>query len=96
MNKQDLIDAIAEAASITKVAAEQALNTFTGTVTETLKTGGKVAIAGFGSFEPSQRSARTGRNPQTGEPIEIAASTVAKFKAGKALKDAINLKDNAS
>ncbi|MCH9770638.1 MAG: HU family DNA-binding protein [Gammaproteobacteria bacterium] len=93
MNKQDLIDAIAQAADISKSAAEVALNTFTDSVTETLVNGGKVAILGFGSFETSNRAARTGHNPQTGQKMQIPASTVAKFKAGKKLKDAVNHKD---
>ena len=90
MNKQEMINAMAEAAEISKAAAERALNTFTDSVTTTLKDGGKVAIAGFGSWETSERAAREGRNPQTGEKLTINASTAAKFKAAKALKDALN------
>ena len=90
MNKQDLIDTIAAKAGITKTAAETALNTVTETITTCLSDGGRVAIMGFGSWETGHRPARTGRNPQTGAPIEIAATNVAKFKAGKALKDALN------
>jgi len=90
MNKHELIDVIAASADITKVAAEKALNTFTETVTNTLKEKGKVSIAGFGSFETSERSAREGINPQTRQPISIPASTVAKFKASKSLKEAVN------
>ena len=90
MNKQDMITAMAEAAEISKAAAERALNTFTESVTATLKERGKVAIAGFGSWETSERPERVGRNPQTGESMTIAASTAAKFKPAKALKDTIN------
>ena len=90
MNKQDMIDVIATSADITKAAAEKALNSFTETVTGVLKEKGKVSLAGFGSFETSERSAREGINPQTRQPISIPASTVAKFKASKALKEAIN------
>ena len=90
MNKHDIIDVIAEAADISKASAEKALNAFTGAVVSSLKDGQKVAILGFGSFEASHRAARAGRNPQTGETIQIAASVVAKFKAGKALKESIN------
>jgi DNA-binding protein HU-beta len=91
MNKQDLIDTIAAEAGITKTAAEAALNAFTGSVTATLQEGGRVAIMGFGSWETANRPARTGRNPQTGAPINIAAATVAKFRSGKALKEALNI-----
>ena len=90
MNKQDLIDAMAAEAGITKTAAETALNAFTGSVTTCLRNGGRVAVMGFGAWESGHRPARTGRNPQTGAPIEIAATNVAKFKPGKALKDALN------
>lgn len=90
MNKQDLIDAMAEAADISKSAAETALNTFTDRVVDTLADGGKVSIIGFGNWETSQRAARTGRNPQTGEEIQIAAATVPKFKPGKKFKEAVN------
>ena len=93
MNKQDLIDLIASSADITKVAAEKALTTFTESITGTLKEKGKVSIAGFGSFETSERAARDGVNPQTLKPISIPAATVAKFKASKALKEAINERD---
>lgn len=90
MNKQDLIDTMATEAGITKTAAETALNAFTNSVTNCLCEGGSVAVMGFGKWESGHRPARTGRNPQTGAAIEIAASNVAKFKAGKALKDALN------
>lgn len=90
MNKQDLITAISDAAEITKAAAEKALNAFMDSVTTALKKKDKVALPGFGSWEVSKRAARTGRNPQTGAEIKIAAANVPKFKAGKGLKDAVN------
>ena len=90
MNKSDLIDAMAADAGISKVAAKAALESFTGNVTSALKGGSKVALVGFGTFQVKDRAARTGRNPQTGEPIQIKASRVPGFKAGKALKDAVN------
>lgn len=90
MNKQELIDAMAEAATITKAAAEAAFNSFIGSIENTLAQGEKVSIIGFGSFETAVRAARVGRNPQTGAEINIPESTVAKFKAGKKLKDAVN------
>ena len=90
MNKTELIAAVAENAGLSKKDAEKAVKAFTDTVTEELKTGGKVQIVGFGTFEVSERAAREGRNPHTGEAMPIAASKAPKFKAGKALKDAIN------
>lgn len=90
MNKHDLIDVIAASADITKAAAEKAVNAFTESVTNTLKEKGKVSIAGFGSFETSERAAREGINPQNGQPIAIPAKTMAKFKASKVLKEAVN------
>jgi DNA-binding protein HU-beta len=90
MNKGDLINAIAEGANISKAQAGEALESFINSVTNTLKSDKKVAIAGFGTFSASKRAARTGRNPQTGESIQISAKTVAKFKAGKGLSDALN------
>lgn len=90
MNKQDLIDLMADAASISKAAAERALNACTEAITDQLSQGNEVVLVGFGSWSTSQRAARTGRNPQTGEPLQIPASVVAKFKAGKKLKDAVN------
>ena len=90
MNKVELVTAIAEKSELTKVDAEKALKAFIDTVTEELKNKGKVQLVGFGTFETSERAARTGRNPQTGETIEIKASTSPKFKAGKALKDIVN------
>lgn len=90
MNRQDLVDLIASQADISKAAAETALTTFFDAVTDTLAKGGKVAIVNFGSFETSKRAARTGRNPRTGVEMKIPASTIARFKAGKRLKDAVN------
>ncbi|OGO94528.1 MAG: DNA-binding protein HU [Coxiella sp. RIFCSPHIGHO2_12_FULL_42_15] len=90
MNKQDIIDTMAGAANISKAAAERALNAFTDAVTSGLTQGDEVVLVGFGTWTTSQRSARTGRNPQTGAAIKIPSSTVAKFKAGKKLKDAVN------
>ena len=90
MNKSDLIDAMAADAGISKAAAKAALESFMGNVTDTLKGGGKVALVGFGTFSVSARSARTGRNQQTGAEIQIAAKNVAKFKAGAGLNDAVN------
>ncbi|MDR2938286.1 MAG: HU family DNA-binding protein [Prevotellaceae bacterium] len=85
MNKAELIDAIADKADLTKVAAKAALDAFTEVVAKAMKKGDKVALVGFGTFSVSQRSARTGRNPRTGEPIKIKAKKVAKFKAGSEL-----------
>jgi DNA-binding protein HU-beta len=93
MNKQDLIDIMADTADISKAAAERALNAFTDTVTNQLSGGKEVVLVGFGTWSTSQRAARAGRNPQTGETIAIPASVVAKFKAGKKLKDAVNKED---
>lgn len=90
MNKTELISAMSEKSELTKVDTEKALKAFIDTVTEELKNKGKVQLVGFGTFETSERAARTGRNPQTGETIEIKASTSPKFKAGKALKDIVN------
>ena len=90
MNKLELVAAMAEKAGLSKKDAEAALKAFTETVAEELKKGEKIALVGFGTFEVSERAAREGRNPQTGAPMKIAASKAPKFKAGKALKDAIN------
>ena len=90
MNKTELVAAMAEKAGLSKKDAEAALKAFTETVTDELKKGEKIALVGFGTFEVSERAAREGRNPQTGETMKIAASKAPKFKAGKALKDAIN------
>ena len=90
MNKMELVAAVAEQAEISKKDAEKALKAFTDIVSEELKNDGKVQLVGFGTFEVSKRSAREGRNPQTGEVMPIAASKAPKFKAGKALKDLVN------
>ena len=89
MNKTELIAAVAEAAGVSKKDTEQVLNTFFDTVQTALKEDRKVQIPGFGSSEVRERAARTGRNPHTGETIEIAAAKVPAFKPGKGLKDAI-------
>jgi DNA-binding protein HU-beta len=85
MNKSELIDAMAEKAGLTKADAKKALEGFMDATTDALKKGDKVALVGFGSFSVSKRSARTGRNPQTGKEIQIAAKNVVKFKAGSEL-----------
>ena len=90
MNKAELVAAIAEKAGISKKDAEASVKAFTDVVAEELKKGEKIQLVGFGTFEVSERAARTGRNPQTGEEMTIAASKAPKFKAGKALKDLVN------
>lgn len=90
MNKTELVAAMSDKAGISKKVAEEALAAFTEAVTEELKKGGKVQLVGFGTFEVSERAAREGRNPQTNEVMQIAASRAPKFKAGKALKDMVN------
>ena len=90
MNKTELVAAMADRAQLSKKDAEAALKAFTDVVAEELKKGEKIQLVGFGTFEVSERAARTGRNPQTGEEMPIAASKAPKFKAGKALKDMIN------
>ena len=90
MNKTELVAAMAEQAEMTKKDAEKALTAFTEVVAKELKNGGKVQLVGFGTFEVSERAARTGRNPQTGAEMTIPASKAPKFKAGKALKDSLN------
>ena len=90
MNKNELIDAIAGGSGLSKADAGRALEALLGSVTSTLASGGSVKIAGFGTFSVSHRAATTGRNPRTGEAIQIAASRNAKFKSGKGLKDAVN------
>ena len=90
MNRMELVAAIAEKTELSKKDAEKALKAFTDVVAEELKKGEKIQLVGFGTFEVSERAAREGRNPQTGEAMQIAASKSPKFKAGKALKDAIN------
>ena len=90
MNKGEMVESIAKDAKITKAEAQAALDSVVGSVTKALKKGQKVTLVGFGTFSTSKRSAREGRNPQTGKPIKIPAKKVAKFTPGKALKDAIN------
>ncbi len=90
MNRMELVAAIAEQTELSKKDAEKALKAFTDVVTEELKKGGKIQLVGFGTFEVSERAAREGRNPQTGKTMMIAASKAPRFKAGKALKDALN------
>ncbi len=90
MNKTELIEAIAASADIPKAAAGRALDAVVDSITDALKKGDSVALVGFGTFGVKDRAARTGRNPQTGAPIQIAAARVPGFKAGKALKDAVN------
>ena len=89
MNKTELIAAIADKAELSKKDAEAAVKAFVDVVSDAMKNGDKVQLVGFGTFEVSERSARTGRNPQTGDTIEIAASRTPRFKAGKALKDLV-------
>lgn len=90
MNKTQLVDKIAEDADISKAAAGRALDSFTDAVTTALAEGDSVALVGFGTFSVRERAARTGRNPQTGEALNIAAAKIPSFKAGKGLKDAVN------
>ncbi len=90
MNKTELVAAIAEKTELSKKDSEKALKAFVEVVTEELKKGEKIQLVGFGTFEVTQRAAREGRNPQSGAVMKIPASKAAKFKAGKALKDAVN------
>ena len=90
MNKTDLIDAIASAADLSKADAGRALDAVVDSITDSLKKGDPVSLVGFGTFQVKHRAAREGRNPQTGATIQIRASNVPSFKAGKALKDAVN------
>ncbi len=90
MNKTELVAAMAEQAGLSKKDAEKALSAFVDVVAEELKKGEKVQLVGFGTFEVAERAEREGRNPQSGEPMKIAASKAPKFKAGKALKDMVN------
>ena len=89
MNKTDLINAVAESSELSKKDSTRVVDSIMETITTALKNGDKVEIIGFGAFSVSERAARKGRNPQTGEEIEIAASKVPSFKAGKKLKDAV-------
>ena len=90
MNKSELIDTIAKSTGLTKADVTKVINAFAETVTKNLKKGIKITLPGFLTFEKSKRAARTGRNPQTGKEIKIAAKNVVKVKAGKTLQDAIN------
>jgi len=92
MNKSELIESIATKADVTRAVAASALDATLASITEALVAGDTVAILGFGNFKVSERAARTGKNPSTGEALEIAAATVPKFTPGKALKDAVNVK----
>jgi len=89
MTKAELIDSVAKSANLTKAAAEKAVSGFITAVSDALKKGDRVTLVGFGSFEVATRKARTGRNPQTGKEIKIAAAKVPKFRPGKALKDTV-------
>jgi DNA-binding protein HU-beta len=90
MNKQDLIAAVADGSGLTKADASKAVEAVFDSITATLKKGDEVRLVGFGTFSVSKRKASTGRNPRTGEPMEIKASSQPKFKAGKGLKDSVN------
>ena len=90
MNKAELIDAVADAADLSKASAGRAVDAAIDAITGSLKNGDSVTLVGFGTFSVRSRAARTGRNPRTGEEIQIKASKVPGFKAGKALKDAVN------
>ena len=90
MNKSELIEALASKAEVSKKTAAAVLEAFTSTITEELAKKEKVTLVGFGTFETRERAARTGKNPRTGEALKIAASVAPAFKAGKALKDAVN------
>ncbi|ERI05196.1 HU family DNA-binding protein [Aneurinibacillus aneurinilyticus] len=90
MNKTELVEKVAENAEMTKKQASQAVDAILSSISEALKSGEKVQLIGFGNFESRERAARKGRNPQTGEEIEIAATKVPAFSPGKALKDAVN------
>ena len=96
MNKTELIAAVAEKADLTKAASGKAVDAIVEAITEELKKGEKVTLIGFGTFEVSERKARTARNPQTGEAIKIKAAAVPKFKAGAALKKLVNTKPKKS
>lgn len=90
MNKAELIDSISEKCGLSKADAGRALNATIDSITDSLKSGGEVVLVGFGSFTVKERAARTGRNPKTGEPLEIAASKIPSFKPGMPLKAAVN------
>lgn len=90
MNKSELIEAVAQSADISKAAAGRAVDAFVDSIADALKEGDQVTLVGFGTFTVRERAARTGRNPRTGETINIPASKIPGFKAGKALKDSVN------
>ncbi len=90
MNKGDLIEAVADTADLSRADATKAVDAVIDSITGALRRGDSVSLVGFGTFSVKHRNARTGRNPQTGQPIQIAASNVPGFKAGKGLKDAVN------
>ena len=90
MNKNELVASLAEKTGLKKTEVEKVLKAFTETVTDELKNGEKIQLVGFGTFETATREAREGRNPRTGATMKIAATKAPKFKAGKALKDAVN------
>lgn len=92
MNKTELVAAMSKETKLSKKDTEAAVNAFIDVVSKELQNGGKIQLVGFGTFEVSERAAREGRNPQTGETMEIKASKAPKFKAGKALKDIVNNK----
>lgn len=89
MNKQDLVNKVSEKSGLTKRDAEKAVNATFDAIQDAMAAGDKVSLVGFGTFEVRSRAARTGRNPQTGQEIQIAATTVPVFKAGKSLKDSV-------
>ncbi len=90
MNKTELIQAVAESSSLTKADATKAVDSVLDAITSSLQSGSEVRLAGFGTFAISQRKATTGRNPRTGEPIQIAAANLPKFRPGKGLREAVN------
>lgn len=92
MNKNELLEKVSQASGLTKKESEAAINAFIETLTDVLKAGDKISLKGFGTFEVRTREARTGRNPRTGETMEIAASKVPAFKASSTLKNIINQK----
>ncbi len=92
MNRQELVQQIAQQTGQTQTAVSEVLNSFVSSVQDAVASGDKVTLVGFGTFEAAERAARIGRNPQTGAPLNIAASKTPKFSAGKAFKDAVNSK----
>lgn len=90
VNKADIVEQVAQEADLSKASASRALNAFLEVITNSLRSGKSISLVGFGTFSVKPRAARVGRNPKTGEPIQIEAANVPNFKAGKALKDAVN------